>query len=256
MLKKRIIPVVLFDGLSVIKTINFDIRRNLGSPITVAQTYNTRNVDELILIDIDATPQGRSIDKFAIRDIADECFMPLSVGGGIRSLNDVEMALSIGADKVIINSELIKNADFGRQAVAEFGQQCIVASADVQVVDSEYFVQCYHSDTKSIKLRDWLNTVLDIGFAELFMTSIDRDGTMMGLDNELAKRVAEVSTVPVVVNGGAKSAEDVAKTLSIEGVDAVGASSIFHFTDTTPDDCRLAAVACGVPVRDIDSRST
>ena len=139
-LKKRIVPLVLLDGFSVVKTKQFKERRNLGNPITVARTYNSRNVDELIILDIDASAQSRAIDLLTIRDIATECFMPLTVGGGLRDLNDIGDALKFGADKVALNTAILNSPKLIREAAETFGSQAIVASIDVIETEGQYFV--------------------------------------------------------------------------------------------------------------------
>ena len=139
-LKKRIIPIVLLDGFSVVKTIEFDERRNLGSPVTVVRTYDTRNVDEMIVLDIDASDENRSIDHLTIADLAKDCFMPLTVGGGIRSIEDIRTALKAGADKVAINTEALRSPQLIEEAAKVFGSQCIVASLDVVIADGSPLV--------------------------------------------------------------------------------------------------------------------
>ena len=140
MLKKRIIPIVLIDGFSVVKTINFDVRRNLGSPVTVMRTYNTRNVDEMIILDIDATRQRRAIDKFIIAEISKDCFMPLTVGGGISCCKDIEDLLKAGADKISINSVALNCLGSVREFSDEFGAQCIVVSIDLVEQEGKYSI--------------------------------------------------------------------------------------------------------------------
>ena len=148
MLRKRIIPIVLLDGFSVLKTINFNQRRNLGSPITVARTYNTRNVDELVLLDIDATKQKRSIDKFTIAEVAKECFMPLTVGGGIKTVKEIQGLLAKGADKIAINSYALENPAFIKEASDMFGSQCIVVSIDVVEDNDNFYIYIRAPSTK------------------------------------------------------------------------------------------------------------
>jgi len=250
MLKKRIIPIVLIDGFSVLKTINFSVRRNLGSPITILRTYNTRNVDELIILDIDASKRGESIDRFIIREISDECFMPLTVGGGVKSCDDIAVLLANGADKVSINSSLITQPGFIGEAVKNFGQQCIVASLDVVEVSGQLYV--FHMGEPILdkySVQDRLKQVRDEGAGEILLTSVNNDGRQSGLRTDIVEQFAEHIEVPVILNGGAKSPSDVSRALANEYIDAVGASSIFHFTNYTPDDCRLIAMQAGVPVR-------
>jgi cyclase len=227
---------VLLDGFSVLKTIQFDKRRNLGSPITVARTYNTRNVDEMFLLDIDATKEMRSIDKFTIQEVANECFMPLTVGGGIRSISDIQSLLSKGADKISINSYALENPYFIKEASDVFGSQCIVVSIDVIEIDGNFFV--YHNGevNRSIVLLDWCLKVEALGAGELLINSVTRDGTMMGGSVSLANLISTTVSIPVVYAGGINSPDDLLK-IAKTNVSGIAASSIFHFTDLTPKDC-------------------
>lgn len=248
MLRKRIIPIVLLDGFSVLKTIKYDQRRNLGSPITVVRTYNTRNVDELVLLDIDASKQGRAIDKFTIAEIAEECFMPLTVGGGIKSLADIRELLKKGADKIAINSYAIENPKFIKEASDEFGSQCIVVSIDVINVDNEYSVYSQVIDSSHLTLSSWMKTVEMYGAGEILINNVSLDGTMEGADYELALNVSSLVDIPVIFSGGVKNPSDAAKIASTR-VSAVGISSIFHFTDFTPNDCSKKLNELGIPAR-------
>jgi imidazole glycerol-phosphate synthase subunit HisF len=250
MLKKRIIPIVLIDGFSVLKTVSFSQRRNLGSPITTLKTYNARNVDELIILDIDASKRGESIDHFVIREISEECFMPLTVGGGIRTCSDISKLLKNGADKVAVNTATINERSFLNEAVQSFGSQCIVASADFLEENGEYYIYNPLSNGGPLKVIDWMSHVQQDGVGEILLTDVIRDGTREGLNSDAIKKMSQHSNVPLIVAGGAKDAQDVAKTLALEHVDAVGASSIFHFSDITPLKCRLEAAMIGVPVRE------
>lgn len=247
MLRKRIIPIVLLDGFSVLKTIQFDERRNLGSPITVARTYNTRNVDELVLLDIDATAQQRPIDKFTIAEIALDCFMPLTVGGGIRSLNDIGQLLKKGADKIAINTIALEQPEFITQAAKEFGSQCIVVSIDVEEVGSDYSIYNKNiNDDK--KLVDWMKQCEDLGAGEFIINNVTRDGKMEGGNKDLAELASASVSIPLIYCGGIDSPENAADIAST-AVSGIGISSIFHFTDTTPDDCKHSLAKHHIPVR-------
>ena len=249
MLRKRIIPIVLLDGFSVLKTINFNQRRNLGSPITVARTYNTRDVDELVLLDIDATKQGRSIDKFTIAEIAQDCFMPLTVGGGITSIKDIQDLLAKGADKVAINTFAIKNPLFIREAADIFGCQCIVVSIDVIEVENEGYAVFNNGHIVSeLDLFYWIKEVVKLGAGELLINNVTADGSMAGVNIDLAKKIAELVNVPVIYAGGVSSPDDAVKICKTR-ISAVGISSIFHFTDNTPDACKFAMKDAGLCVR-------
>lgn len=248
MLRKRVIPIVLLDGFSVLKTINFQQRRNLGSPVTVVRTYNTRNVDELILLDIDASKQGRSIDRFTIQDLARECFMPLTVGGGITTLKDIEDLLRKGADKVAINTVALNNPNFINDAARVFGSQCIVHSIDIVEQDSEFFVFSNGQVLSNIKFLDFIKRSESLGAGELLVNNVSRDGCMNGGNELLAELAASTVKIPVIYAGGISSVENAAE-LANTSISAIGVSSIFHFTDATPDSCRKAMAEKGIPVR-------
>lgn len=248
MLRKRVVPIVLLDGFSVLKTIQFSQRRNLGSPVTVVRTYNTRNVDELVLLDIDASKQGRSIDKFTIQDLARECFMPLTVGGGIKSIKDIEELLKKGADKVAINTYALECPEFISEAAGVFGSQCIVVSVDVIESGSGFSVYSRGQVRPDLDLIPWLKEIERYGAGELLINNVGLDGTMKGADCDLATKVAESVSIPVIYAGGVESPQDCARVAS-SLISGVGVSSIFHFTDATPEDCRKAMADRGIAVR-------
>lgn len=248
MLRKRIIPIVLLDGFSVLKTIKFNQRRNLGSPVTVARTYNTRNVDELILLDIDASKQGRAIDKFTIAEIAQDCFMPLTVGGGIISIKDIQELLAKGADKVAINTYAYKNPNFIKEASEIFGSQCIVISIDVVELDGGYKIYKEGQINSDINVFDWLKQVEQLGAGELLINNVTRDGNMKGGDVKLAELIASHVSIPVIYVGGICSPEDAANIAKTK-VSGIGIASIFHFTDFTPNNCNAALKAESIPAR-------
>ena len=249
MLKKRIIPIVLLDGFSVLKTINFKQRRNLGSPITVMRTYNTRNVDEMIILDIDASKQGRPIDKFTIKEISKDCFMPLTVGGGVRSCNDIESLLKVGADKVAFNTAAINDPSFITTAASSFGSQCVVVSVDVIKVGDNYRIYSGDNVLDNISVPSWIKKVQDLGAGEVLINDVSRDGTMAGCDFELAYALSNETHIPVIYAGGISNPQNAVNLIKASGVDAVGMSSIFHFTDYTPEDFRRELRANGIPAR-------
>lgn len=236
MLKKRVIPIVLIDGFSVLKTIRFDRRRNLGSPVTVMRTYNSRNVDELIILDIDASSQDRPIDKFVIREISEDCLMPLTVGGGIKTLKDIEDLLRAGADKVSLNSAALLDINFVREAAEVFGAQCIVVSVDILKTRGEFSIFSRIVPTDGYILSEYLQELVEAGAGELLINNVDRDGTMLGSEKELGFLKEADIKVPIIYAGGISSPSDAAETLTRVGVDALGISSIFHFTDYTPNE--------------------
>ncbi len=248
MLKHRVIPVVLIDGFSVLKTIEFKTRRNLGSPVTVARTYNTRNVDELVLLDIDASKNKRSIDKFTIMDIASELFMPLTAGGGISSVEDIQTALSMGADKVAINSAALKGPKLITEGARVFGSQCIVVSIDVIKKEGQYSIYSHSGIETRVDPFEWIREVEALGAGEILLNSVSEDGKMEGIDSDLFMRATKLAKIPIIGCGGVATPEDCAKMI-LSGTSAVAASSIFHFTGHTPNDCKKAMREAGLPVR-------
>jgi len=248
MLRHRVIPVVLLDGYSVVKTIEFDVRRNLGNPIAVARIYNTRNVDELILLDIGASKEDRHIDYFTIEDVASECFMPLSVGGGLKSCAEIEKVLKKGADKVVLNTAALKSPQIIKDASSNFGSQCIVVSVDVIVQDDTYTVFSHAGVKFEQDVVSWCRQIEDLGAGELFLNSVNNDGKMRGYDIKLVKTVSAALSIPVIACGGASKPSDCADVIKA-GASAAAAASIFHFTHYTPQQCREAMHEAGIPVR-------
>ena len=249
MLKKRVIPIVLLDGFSVLKTINFNIRRNLGSPVTVMRTYNTRNVDEMIILDIDASKQGRTFDKFIVKEITNDCFMPLTIGGGIKTLKDIETLLKSGADKISINSFAFKSDIFIKDASMEFGSQCIVASVDLISEGGSYFVYSNGKVITDLNYKDWIRNLISLGAGEILINDVSRDGLMNGANYNLAKEISDMSSIPVIFAGGISDPLDAANLVKHSNVEAIGISSIFHFTDFTPEDRRTELKSLNIPSR-------
>jgi imidazole glycerol-phosphate synthase subunit HisF len=249
MLRIRIIPIILIDGFSVLKTINFNIRRNLGSPVTVARTYNTRNVDELILLDIDASKNNRSIDRFTIMDIASELFMPLAVGGGIKSVEDIHVALKMGADKVVINTAALSTPQLISDGAKIFGRQCIVTSIDYTYSHNSYSVYS-HSLKKNLDIHpiQWALRCQELGAGEIIFNSVDKDGQMNGTDINFLQQLQGKLKIPYIAQGGVGTPQDCVNIIQA-GASAVGAASIFHFTGHTPNDCKIEMKKNNIPVR-------
>jgi imidazole glycerol-phosphate synthase subunit HisF len=251
MLCHRVIPIVLLDGYSVLKTIRFNVRRNLGSPITIAKIYNSRNVDELILLDIDASKEKRKIDLKTVTDVAKECFMPLTIGGGINNCNDISTILEAGADKVSINSGFLDNFEFIAEAVSVFGSQCIVISLDV-TKNKKNELQIYsHSNIQhNISLYDAINKIKECKAGEILLNNVDLDGMMTGYDLEIIQLISRKIDIPVIAAGGAGNPKDFAESIKA-GASAASGASIFHFTSFTPNDCRDCMAKEGIEVRKI-----
>ena len=250
MLKVRVLPTLLFKDLGLVKGVQFNSWRRIGSAPQAVKVYNLREVDELVFLDIEATRAGRSPDFQTIDEIADDCFMPLTVGGGVRTLEDVRHLLKVGADKVAINTAAVEDPDFIRAASGTFGAQCIVVSIDVK---------CHPDGRREVYTRSGTRpTGLDIvptakrmeaaGAGEILLTSIDRDGTMTGYDTELVRRVCESVSIPVIASGGAGSWEHMAAAIE-SGAAAVAAASIFQFTEKTPLEMKRGLISRGIAVR-------
>ncbi len=250
MLRHRVIPLVLLDGYSVVKTIKFDVRRNLGSPITVARIYNRRNVDELILLDIDAAKENRGIDLHTVKAVAEECFMPLTVGGGIRTCEDIANVLAAGADKVSLNSIIFEDKEILKKAVSVFGSQCIIASIDIKKDDDGNYALYSHSGkTTNFNLEECLDLLCNSNVGEVLVNNVDLDGVMKGYDSDLIKYITQrIKNIPIIVVGGASSPADCSHAIKC-GASAVSAASIFHFTSFTPRSCKEDMLTAGIPVR-------
>jgi cyclase len=211
--------------------------------------YNSRNVDELVLLDIDASKSRRSLDRFTIQAVASECFMPLAVGGGLRSLDDVASALAHGADKVVLNSIALEDPDFVSRAAGRFGAQCIVGSVDAcRRPDGGYAVSSHAGIAVDRDPATWAMELEHLGAGEVLLNSVDQDGTLGGCDAELVSSVSAAVSIPVVAVGGIGTVEH-AVTAIRSGAAAVGAASVFHFSDMTPALLRAGIGAAGIPVR-------
>lgn len=247
MLRTRVIPIILIDGFSVLKTRQFGVRRNLGNPIQVVRTYNTRNVDELIILDIDAQKQNRTIDLWTIRDITEDCFMPLTIGGGIKTIEDIRQTLLAGADKICLNTQALLQPQLITQAAEQFGRQCIVVSVDVIWQEGKAHVHNARIPSGQL-LCDWLEQVQYLGAGEILITSVAVEGTMEGPDRALLELIKGRISIPYIYCGGVKQASDCVDIIQ-QGAHAVAASSIFHFTSITPEECKQAMDRAGIAVR-------
>lgn len=241
---------MLYNGSHIVKTIRFNDMRTLGNPAQFAHVYNSRNVDELLFIDLTATRENRSPDLDAIREVMNECFMPVTIGGGIHSIADIHALLKIGADKVSMNSEAIKRPAFITEAAQKFGSQCIVVSIDAKKVGKQYRVYTDRGRTDAgYSVTDWARQAEQLGAGEILLTSIDQDGTMEGFDLALVKAVAAVVSLPVIACGGAGKVQDVVDAIKKGGADAVALASMFHYSGHTSNSIKERMRAAGIPVR-------
>ncbi len=209
MLKKRIIPTLLYSELGLVKGTKFDSWRRVGPVLPAVKVYNSREVDELIFLDIAATKNNSDIDYETIRELSKFCFVPLTVGGGIKNIDQVKKLLELGADKISINSEAYNNPKLIEKVASEFGCQCVVASIDAKKIGKEW--TCYSdSGTRDQQINPifWSNQLEELGAGEILITSIDKDGTNKGYDLELISNITRNVKVPVIASGGAGNYDD------------------------------------------------
>jgi cyclase len=254
MLTKRIIPCLDVNQGRVVKGTNFLNLRDAGDPVAVASRYDEEGADELVFLDITASHEGREILWDVVRRTAEVCFMPLTVGGGIRTIDDVRALLKAGADKVSINSAAVKDPEFVRAAARRFGSQCIVVNIDPKRVnrDGETVWEVHINGGRvptGLEAVSWAREVERLGAGEIVLTSMDADGTKNGYDLEMTRAVAEAVEVPVVASGGAGHPEHLRAVLAEGGASAALAASIFHYREFSIPETKQYLADHGVPVR-------
>ena len=248
MLKHRIIPCDLLKDWQLVKSIQFGSFRTIGHPTATVRVYNARNVDELIVLDIDASLNNEPINTEIITDMANECFMPLTIGGGIKTIEDVYTVLGAGADKVSINSEAIKRPSFIKEIATIFGSQCVVCSIDIKKVDGKYKVFTKKEGLLDIDPIELAKEYETQGAGEILLTSIDHEGTTLGYDIELLTLFTRALHIPIIINGGMGKPEHGVEALQ-NRADALAAAFIFHFTQFTPNMIKEELARNNYPVR-------
>jgi imidazole glycerol-phosphate synthase subunit HisF len=251
MLKTRVMPTLLHKDLGLVKGVRFDSWRRVGSAMQAVKVYNMREVDELVFLDITATREGRAPDYELVDDLADECFMPMTVGGGVRTVEHFERLLKVGADKVAVNTAVIDRPEVITEAAETFGAQCVVVSIDALRSPDGALDVLTHSGTTPTgrEPAELAAEAQERGAGEILLTSIDRDGTLEGYDLELVRAVASAVTIPVIASGGAGTYAHMAAAILEGGASAVAAASMFHFTEQTPLEAKHHLRDCGVAVR-------
>jgi len=251
MLAKRIIPCLDVTGGRVVKGVNFVELRDAGDPVEIAARYNEQGADELTFLDITATSDGRDLILPIIEAVAAQVFIPLTVGGGVRSVADVRRLLNAGADKVSFNSAAVARPELIREASDKYGAQCIVVAIDAKRQPEGGWHVYTHGGRKDTGLDAvaWAARMAELGAGEILLTSMDRDGTKIGFDLELTRAVSDAVPVPVIASGGVGALEHLSDGIRIGGADAVLAASIFHYGEFTVGQAKALLARDGIPVR-------
>ena len=251
MITKRIIPCLDVKNGRVVKGVNFLGLADVSSPVSLAKYYSDNGADELVFYDITASYEGRALFTDILCEVARTIFIPLTVGGGINTVEDFDRVLKCGADKVSVNSGAIRNPNLIYEAAKRYGDQCVVLSADVKRVDGVFRVFAKGGrENTGMDALEWIKRGVDNGAGEIVLNSIDTDGVKRGFDLEMLKAVSDIVSVPVIASGGAGSSDDFVKLFkTLPKVDAGLAASIFHFGEVRIDDLKKTLKENGIPVR-------
>lgn len=250
MLAKRIIPCLDIKNGRTVKGVNFLGLRDAGDPVELATRYSDEGADELVFLDITATNEKRKTLVDLVREISRNISIPFTVGGGIQSVDEIEALLHAGADKISLNSSIVRDPQLITRAAGRFGSQCIVAAVDARSNANSWnvYVKAGTVDT-GLDVLDWCREVTRLGAGEILLTSMDRDGTKSGFDNHLLSKVAGSVSIPLIASGGAGTIEHCIDAVSSGHVDAILAASIFHFREIEIGDLKKAMAQAGIPVR-------
>jgi len=253
MLARRIIPCLDVKGGRVVKGVHFVNLRDAGDPVEQARIYDRMGADELVFLDITASPEGRQTIAEMVRRVADEVFLPLTVGGGIRSLEDIRHILLAGADKVSLNTAAVQNPTILTEGAERFGCQCIVLAIDARRVPGGGWEVYTHGGRKPTGMDAvaWACKGVELGAGEILLTSMDADGALRGYDIELTRTIAEQVNVPIIASGGAGKLEHFAEVLTRGKADAALAASLFHDKKLTVGQVKRFLIECGIPIRPV-----
>ena len=252
MLAKRIVPCLDVAGGRVVKGVNFEGLRDVGDPVERAAIYEQQGADEIVFLDITASVEGRDTLVDLVSRTSESVFIPFTVGGGVRTIGDMQRVLAAGADKVGINTRAVDDPDLVTRGAEAFGSQCIVVAIDAKRTDGSWEVYTHGGRTPTgLDALQWAHQVVERGAGELLVTSIDADGTRAGYDIALLRALAEWAPVPIVASGGAGSLDDFRGALQEGGADAALAASVFHYGTYTVGDVKAYLAEHGVPVRPV-----
>ncbi|MFZ8945888.1 MAG: imidazole glycerol phosphate synthase subunit HisF [Paracoccaceae bacterium] len=251
MLKTRIIPCLDVADGRVVKGVNFVDLRDAGDPVDAARAYDAAGADEICFLDIHATHENRGTMFDMVRRTAEQCYIPLTVGGGVRTVDDVRALLLAGADKVSFNSAAVANPDVVRQAADQFGSQCIVCAIDAKTVSPGKWELFTHGGRKptGIDAVEFATMIVEKGAGEILLTSMDRDGTRAGFNLPLTRAISDAVNVPVIASGGVGTLEHLVEGVTLGGASAVLAASIFHFGEFSIAEAKAYMAAAGIPMR-------
>ncbi len=247
---KRIIPCLDVNDGRVVKGVNFVGLRDAGDPVEVAKRYNQEGADEITFLDIGASHEGRDTIVDVVKKVAQEVFIPLTVGGGIRKLEDIYALLNVGCDKVSVNSAAIKRPELINESAKRFGSQCIVTAIDVKKTGNKWHVYLNGGRVDTgIDAIEWAQEVVDRGAGEILLTSMDADGTKAGFDLEVTRKISDLVNVPIIASGGAGTMEHIKDAFTLGCADAALAASIFHFKEIDIMDLKRYLHTENIPVR-------
>ena len=252
---KRIIPCLDVDDGRVVKGVNFINIRDAGDPVEIAKRYDEQGADEIAFLDITASSDNRKTLIHVVEKVASQVFIPLTVGGGIRDILDIQKMLKAGADKVSINTAAVNNPNFVEDAAKQFGSQCIVVAIDAKINKVKNNSPCWevftHGGRKNSNINavDWAKKMADLGAGEILLTSMDKDGTKDGFDIELTKTISEAVSIPVIASGGVGNLDHLAEGILVGKADAVLAASIFHFGEYTVAEAKKSLSEKNIEVR-------
>ncbi|MDA9094224.1 imidazole glycerol phosphate synthase subunit HisF [Methylophilaceae bacterium] len=247
---KRIIPCLDVNDGRVVKGINFVELKDAGDPVEIARSYNEQGADELTFLDITASSDNRGLLFDIIEKVANQIFIPLTVGGGVRNCDDIRNLLNVGADKVGINTSAILNPNFVSESSSRFGSQAIVVAIDAKKIDDHYEVFTHGGrNATGINAIEWAKKMADFGAGELLVTSMDRDGTKKGFDNNLMKSISDVVDIPIIASGGAGSLKHLVDGIKEGEADAVLAASIFHYGEYSIKEAKKYMHEHGIEMR-------
>ena len=255
MLAKRIIPCMDIANGRIVKGVNFIDIRDAGDPVEQARIYDKLGADELVFLDISATPEGKATVVDLVREVASEVFMPLTVGGGIRSVDDMRNLLLAGADKISVNSAAVNNPNLLQDGSERFGSQCIVLAIDAKLEkkdDQSTYYRVYINGGRiptDLDAIEWAKKGVEIGAGEILLTSMDTDGTLNGYNIELTRRIADIVSVPVIASGGAGKMDHFAEVLTKGRADAALAASLFHDGDMSISELKTYLQDMNIPIR-------